>query len=272
MRHRIILFVVATFWVTMICLLWRSEYGDQEVGSSVPVENVWERVLTAPDDSSLDIFLNRKKIGYCRWTPNVGEDATTSGRVSSDEYQPEGIVKRVSDYTLELEGNVNLQSLTNNLRFELTMRFATNHNWETFRLHVSMRPHFWEVSANRSDEELRLVVNDESGLWEHDFPFADLQNPEKLVQEFGGPVALALFRGMGLRAPAGSESKMSLGINWEARNDWMRFGHSRVRVYRLEAKLLDKLKIFVFVSRVGEILWVHLPGEVVLSNNAFEHF
>ena len=117
MQHRIIFFVLATFWVTMGYLLWRSEYGDQEVGSAVPVENVWEKVLTAPDDSSLDIFHHRRKIGYCRWTPNVGEDETASGRVSTDEYQPEGIVKSVSNYTLELEGNVSVQSLTNNLRF-----------------------------------------------------------------------------------------------------------------------------------------------------------
>ncbi|MFN7140301.1 MAG: hypothetical protein ACK4UN_13275 [Limisphaerales bacterium] len=274
MQHKIIFLVLASFWATMTYLLWRNEFGHREVGSAIPVETVWQRVLTAPDDSSLDIFHHRKKIGYCRWSPNVGEDAAASGKVSTYEFQPEGIVKRVGNYTLDIEGNVNLRNLTNNLRFEYSMVFATNQAWESFRLRVSIRPNFWEITSNRESEKIHLLVNDQNGLWEHDFTFADLQNPENLVREFGGPVAVAMLGTMGLRSSssAGTDQKFSMGLEWEAHNDWMRFGHSRVRVYRLEAKLLGKLKIFVFVSRVGEILWVHLPDELVLSNNAFEHF
>ncbi len=270
--YRIAFFLIATFWVTMTCLLWRSEFGERDLGTSIPVEKVWEKVLTAPDNSNLDIFHHRKKIGYCRWTPNVGEDAISSGQVSSDEYLPEGIVKRVSHYRLEIEGNVQAPTLTNNLRFELSMVFTTNQTWQDFSLRVSVRPHSWEISASSTNDLLHVAVDDQNGAWEHDFAFADLQNPEKLMEEFGGPVAMALLGSMGLKSQAGAKSKLTAGLEWKAYNDWMRFGHSRVRVYRLEAQILGRLKVFLFVSRVGEILWVHLPEEIVGSNNAFEHF
>ena len=63
-----------------------------------------------------------------------------------------------------------------------------------------------------------------------------------------------------------------MSVKWEANNDSMRFGHSKVKVYRLHTKVLGSHEIFIFVSRVGEILWVELPDKIVLSNDAFTHF
>jgi hypothetical protein len=254
----------------MNVLLWRSEFGHREIGSAIPSEIVWEKVLTAPDNSSLNIFQNGKKIGYCRWSPNVGEERET-GKISSDEFSPEGMVQELSSYTIDLEGNINVRSLTNNIRFDLSIHLSTNQTWQDFDLRVSMRPDSWEISSKASEEKLQLVVNDENGTWEQSFTFADLQNPDKILKEFGGPMAVAFVAGMGMK-PTQKNQKMSLGLTWEAHNDWMKFGHSKVRVYRLEAKVLDRFKIFIFVSRVGEILWVHLPNEVVMSNDEFEHF
>ncbi len=199
-------------------------------------------------------------------------DAEAGGKISSDEYQPEGMVQQLSSYSIELEGNINLKPLTNNIRFDLSIKLSTNQTWQEFSLRVSMRPDSWEISANAADEKLRLLVNDESGVWEQKYNFTDLQNPEKILQEFGGPMAVGFLAGMGMRPTQKNLSKLSLGLKWEAHNDWMRFGHSKVRVYRLETRLLDRFKVFIFVSRVGEILWVHLPNEVVLSNDEFEHF
>lgn len=273
MQHRIIFCVLAAFWATMTWLLWRSEFGEREVGTAVPIEKVWEKVLTAPDDSSLDIFHRRKKIGICRWSPNVGEDAATTGRISTYEFQPEGLIKDVSHYSIDVDGNVNLESVDGNLRFDFGMTFSTNQNWESFRLRLSVRPYSWEVRADRATEKMTLEIEDDETSTTREFSFDELRNPETLLNELAGPFALPWLGGLGLgTGSTNQQAKLGLGLQWEAHNDWMRFGHSRVRVYRIEARLLDNLKIFVFVSRVGEILWVHLPDELVLSNNAFEHF
>jgi hypothetical protein len=51
----------------------------------------------------------------------------------------------------------------------------------------------------------------------------------------------------------------------------MPFGHSRVRVYRLETELFGQ-RLRLFTSRAGEILWVEAPNQLTLRNEAFSHF
>jgi hypothetical protein len=47
----------------------------------------------------------------------------------------------------------------------------------------------------------------------------------------------------------------------------LRVGHTDVPVYRLRTRLLDRFVVTIFVSRVGEILRVELPYDVVLKND-----
>ena len=55
-------------------LLWRSQWGaHSRIGNAVPVEVVWDKILTAPDSSSLDIYDHEKKIGVCHWLAGVGD-------------------------------------------------------------------------------------------------------------------------------------------------------------------------------------------------------
>lgn len=271
MLNRLVFFVIAAFWLTMNVLLWRTEFTKKgEIKDTIPAGKIWEKVLTAPDASSLEILHHGQKIGYCRWSARVGEQA--AGKVLSEDFEPEDAVELPSSYTLELDGNVNLPGITNNLRFDFTMRLSTNQTWQEMNVRLSMRPNVWEISSKAADESVRLLVSDESGISEQTYKFADLQNPEMFLQEFGGRWAMGFIGGLGLHPTQNSLSKLSLGLKWEARNDLMRFGHSKVRVYRLEARLVNRYKIYVFVSRVGEILWVELPDGLVLSNDAFSHF
>src|SRR5437773_3244856 len=86
--------LIALFWVVMNVLLWRAEFGGgNEAASAVSTEVVWQKILTAPDDSTLEISLNGKRIGYCRWVANVGEELAT-GKISSEDYVPEGIDRK----------------------------------------------------------------------------------------------------------------------------------------------------------------------------------
>src|SRR5688572_31687939 len=107
--------VIALFWVVMNALLWRSEFAGKNVAASIPAGAVWEKILTAPDDSSLSINFQGKKLGYLRLRPNV-RGAATTGKVAN-ESEPEGIVRRVSEYTLELEGSLVAQAITRSIRF-----------------------------------------------------------------------------------------------------------------------------------------------------------
>jgi hypothetical protein len=265
MFNRIYFPLIALFWIVMNVLLWRAEFGGgKEFGSAVSAQVVWEKILTAPDDSALEISLNGKRIGYCRWGANAGEELAT-GRVARDDYPPEGMVKKLGSYTIDLEGNVLSVEPAMRARFNLHAAFSANHAWRELSARVATRPSVWTLRTVAADETLEAKFEDESGKWARTFTYEELRNPRSLLEEFAGPLPLALLGSAGgLGQPAG----FSLVLNWEARNDWLKIGHSQVRVYRLQARLLDRYRVVVIVSRVGEIMRVELPNGLSLANEA----
>ncbi|MEC8972782.1 MAG: hypothetical protein VX509_02625, partial [Verrucomicrobiota bacterium] len=58
----------------------------------------------------------------------------------------------------------------------------------------------------------------------------------------------------------------ALGLEWVVYNDAVRLGSTRVRIYRIEAKLPGDRAVTVLVSRVGEILQVDFPGQLQITN------
>lgn len=271
MLPRLTFAAIALFWVTMNVLLWRSEFTKKgEIASEIPAERVWEKVLMSPDSSSLEIRHHKEKVGSCRWVSRVAEE--TARQAFSEDFQPDQKTEAPGSYILELEGSVMLEKLTNTMRFDLTLKLSPEHTWEEFRLRLSMRPDSWEISADAAEEKAHIIVSDETGGFNQTYTFSELRNPETLLRDFGGPLAVSLVSGLGLSAGKTNRTDLSLGLDWKAYHHQMQFGHSKVRAYRLEAKLLDRFKVFIFVSRIGEILWVHLPDEWVLSNDTFGHF
>src|SRR5437773_5568581 len=98
MFSRLVFLAITVFWVAMTILLWRSEYmGKEGVGTSAPIEMVWQKILTAPDNSSLEITHHGQKIGYCRWAAIVGQDPASS-KTNVDEVPPEGMVEFLTNY------------------------------------------------------------------------------------------------------------------------------------------------------------------------------
>jgi hypothetical protein len=269
MTSRITFLLIALFWLTMTYLLWRSEYvGHNQVGSSVPVELVWRKILTAPDDSRLEIMHNGKKVGYCRWAANIGQDQAV-GRILSDEVPPEGMAPALVNYRLNFEGNLALSDYGSRMRFDLEVRLTTNHVWQAFDLRLNLRPTIWEVHSVASEEKVRFVTSDRDGKSERVFKFADLQNPQALLQDFDVPAPLGM---LGLLSPfphsqTPAPALPPLSLDWKARNDWIPIGHTSVRAYRLEATVLDRYRMRVIVSRVGEILRVELPDGWELLND-----
>ena len=270
MRSRIFFLTIAGFWVVMNYLLWRSQWGAHSgIGSAVPVGVVWEKILTAPDSSSLEIYDHDKKIGFSHWIATVGNSPIASTKNLSEDDVPEGMVGQVTGYSLDFEGN-SFWPESNRIRFEAGLTLSTNREWKDFRLHVNLRPTVWDVRASAASEKVVVHVNDPDGSWQKTFKFADLQDPEALLGDFGGGYALGLLGGAGLPLQKDSLPKLAV-LNWQAHEDWMQVGHSKVRVYRLETQFFGQ-HVFLFISRVGEILRVELPNKIALRNEAFGHF
>lgn len=262
-----ILASVTLFFVTMNVLLWRSEFGaHRQPGSAIPSDVVWQKVLTAPDQSSLEIRHHGKRIGDARWVPSLAE-AAPPPTDNPGELPPEGMVNQISSYNIDCDGSIALEEL-NRLRFTLHVSLNTNHSWLEFSLRLSLRPSAWEFHSVASEQSFSFKREDETGKMERTFRFSDLQNPEKFLQQFGGPLLPGALKAMGFPFnPASPSAPASLGLSWEARNDWLKIGPTRMRVHRLQARLLDRFQALFFVSPVGEILRIELPDDLVLVNN-----
>lgn len=265
MTQRLILAGLALFWVTMNILLWRAEYAAKsQPGSPVDWRMVWHKILTAPDNSTLEITQRSKKLGQCRWAPNVGQEIA-SGKTAREDYLPEGRVQKLTGYSLDLEGSLELTPELNRFRFHLNLQFSTNQEWKEFTLRAGQRPQFWDLRSSAAEQSLQVRIETEQGKWERTFSFSELSQPEKLLSEFGLQLLPGILPKFDLRSGA---APGRLGITWEARMEWLKMAHASTRVYRLQGRLLDRYQAVVLVSRAGEILRVELPNNIVLLNEA----
>jgi len=233
------------------------------------VTAVWDRILTAPDDSSLQIVHRGRKIGFCRWVATVNEDLPPAAEADAQGGQViEGRVQGVTGYSLDLDGHCLFEDSPRRLRFAARVEFAPDRVWRTFQLRLQLKPSVWEIRADARSEQLILRVETDGSVWERALAFAELGRPERLLASLGVPWGTAWLTALaqGLEVP--EPATLALGLTWEARSDWFTWGHSRLRAYRVEAELLDKYRATVVVSRVGEILRVELPEDLVLANEA----
>jgi hypothetical protein len=270
MLHRILFPLIALFWIVMNVLLWRAEFGEgRESGGSVDPAIVWQKILTAPDDSGLEVRWRGQRIGFCRWAASVGESVAPEKAVGGD-YEPEGMVKRPTGYQIDFEGNVLAGEPVTRVRFSLRLQLAATHAWHGLNLRITARHRSWEVRTAEKEKKLTLTYDGDDAPFSRTFSFEELRNPRRLLEELAGPFDLMLPGPV-----AGLEPKpadLSLGLAWEASTDWLSVGHSRVRVYRLRAHLLDRYEVVVIVSRVGEILRVDLPRDGQLVNEALANW
>ena len=239
-------------------LLWRSQSdAHSRIGSAIPVQIVWDKILTAPDNSSLDIYDHGKKTGFCQWTATVGSAAQALNKSLSEDYAPDGLIPQPSGYGLSLDGNAAIFG-TNRVRFEMQIRLSTNETWQDFRLSAKMRPTAVDIHAIAATRKIMVKFNGEDGNWQRTLKFSDVEHPESLMEEFGVPELPFLA--------ATANQAAATGMQWQAHEDWMQFGHSKVRVYRLETEFLGQ-RLRIFTSRAGEILWVDAPNEVTMRNS-----
>ena len=262
---------VTAFWIIMGVWLWRSEFGERRQPGSMPPAVVWQKILTAPDHSNLEIRYGTNVIGFCHWRPALGQELATGNRLADDE-PLEGMVQQLAYYSLDFDGNLTLPDFPTRVRFTLVLRLDTNKVWQTFHANVAMRPDVYELSANAAAETVQLRVDAGGDKINRQFRFAEFQKPQKLLQDFGGPLFPAMVAALGVPLSTNQFSATSLGLRWDARNDSLLVGGNRVRAYRLQTRLFDRYRIVFFISPVGELLRAEFPGNVVLVNDALAGF
>jgi hypothetical protein len=265
MLNRFLFIALAGFWLTMSYLLWKSEIrGRYQPGNEIPVELVFEKILTSPDNSNLEIRRRGKRIGYLRWSASIGEETAIGRRADLDA--PIGMIRRLKSYTIDADGGFTGLNNPQHYKFFTSVEFATNFTWQKFSVRLNQRPFTAEVRGDLADQSAIFRLSDSETEWEQTVPLEDLKNPRKLVVKFGGPV-VGNAVGMLMEEGVAKARRTTAQLKWQAHNDWLTVGYARFRVYRLRAELSEGQEIVIYVSRVGEIMKAELPNDVVVVND-----
>lgn len=263
MFARFVFLLITLFWVTMNVLLWRAEYSEQyPARSPVPVAVVWRKILTAPDSSSLNILVQGKRVGFFHWSTSVAEEFA-----QLEEAPPEGMLKKMENYRIQFDGSASVPDVIKWFRFACEVKLSSKQVWQELTLRLRSRPNVVEIHATAADQSVHFKLDDGESQFERVFRFAELQNPETLLRELGGPFADELLEGFVPQAVTQEVSSPALDVKWEAYLDAIRIRHESVPIYRLEAQVLGRYPMAIYVSRVGEILRAELPGGIVLVHD-----
>ncbi|MGC9941306.1 MAG: hypothetical protein ABSE48_05690 [Verrucomicrobiota bacterium] len=255
MIARLTFLVFAAFWVTMNVLLWRMEFGSRGGDMPVPLQLVWRKILTAPDASSLSVYQNGDRTGYCELSTSVGQQMAT---LDENRPPPEGFAIRAG-YQLHFAGNISLGDFTNRLKFDGRIQFSPKRDWEELNLKITSHLATLELHSLETNQMVHVRVTSDNEAIERDLPFADLENPNALIRAFTGNFADAVLATMDL--PDFMPDPGGQKIQWSSRRTRIKIGSEYVPVYRLETSLLGR-PISVDVSTLGEILRVQMPGNV----------
>jgi hypothetical protein len=264
MLLRLILPALALLCLFLDALVWRSEYGSRNQDIPVPEGLIWRKILTAPEASSLNIYQNGRRSGFCEFSTSIEQEMA---QLDDNRPPPEGLLSH-SGYQIHLNGNTSVGEFTNRIKFDGHLQFAANRDWRSLDLRILMRGLTLELQSAASNQTLHLSFTSDGERYRHTFTFAELRDPNQLLRSLagdlgGGPVGL--FAGFGLPAlpslPAGPDGPR---LHWQASRTRDRIGHETVPVYRLETRVLDR-PVTLYVSTLGEILRVELPGDLVAT-------
>jgi hypothetical protein len=260
MIPRVTFFLIAAFWVAMNALLWRAEYGSRGSGVSVPVDLVCRKILTAPDVSALTVYQNGQRTGFCEFSTSVEQEMA---KLDEDKPPPEGIVARAG-YQIRLSGNVSLGDFTNRLRFDGRVQFSSSRAWRELNLKLSVHPATVEIHSVAAEQTVHLRITNEGMTTERVLNFTDLQNPHALLRSLAGNFGGGWLEELDLPAVPQTPVALAGNLHWEAHRDRLMVGREPVAAYRLETRVLDH-PLTIYVSTLGEILRVELPGGVTAT-------
>ena len=160
MPARLTFLAIAAFWLTMNVLLWRAEYGSHSGGTPVPVELVWRKILPAPDASSLSVYQNGDRTGYCELSTSVGQEMAAA---DADRPPPAGLVRQAG-YQIHLAGNIALGDFTNRVKFDGRLNFSPAREWREIELKISSHQVVVEIHSLATNQTVHLKINSGGGM------------------------------------------------------------------------------------------------------------
>jgi len=253
MPARLTFLALTAFWVTMNVLLWRTEFGVHSDDYPIPAGLVWRKILTAPDASSLSVYENRVRTGYCEFSTAVGQQMAT---MDENRPPPEGLGSRAG-YQIHVSGNIALIEFTNRIKFDGHASFTPAREWSELVFRLNSREGVAEVRSLATNQTVHLRFTNSEGVQDHLLTFAELKNPALLIRALGGNFADLILDEMDLPS---LDSSPVASLPWTARRTRLTIGSEPVPIYQLETTVLGRT-LTINVSTIGEILEVTLPGE-----------
>jgi hypothetical protein len=259
MGTRILLPLLAVFWVVMNILLWRTEYGTGSIGAgSLSADLVLDRILTAPDPSTLRVFHQDQDIGIIRWIPTILEDRVWEG----DEEPPEGMVRDPLGYRIEVDFTHHGEGAADRWRMVLTVDLDAEKVLQEAQFRMNQRPIVWELDASAARQSVVIRMTDgESTQFEQTFQVKDLQKLPTLLGTYSSFLPRKFRPDQGFKL-----DQLESAPIWSAHQERIQVGQHMVRVYRLNVQILGTYEVRLFVSRAGELFKVELPGRLTLTN------
>ncbi len=249
----------------MNVLLWRAEYGPGGGGVPVPADLVWRKILTAPDISSLSIFQNGQRTGFCEFTTGVEQEMA---QVDEDKPPPAGFASQAG-YQIRLSGNVFIDSFTNQFKFDARAGFTSTRDWRELSLKFSSRFATVKIHSLATNQSISVDISNDDSSFSHVFSFADLQKPDVLLRAFAGDFTSPPTSGFGLLGLP-QTSSLASSIKWEATRDRLMIGREPVSAYRLQTRVLN-LPVVIYTSTLGEIMRVELPAGITATVDDWSH-
>jgi len=260
MISRLTFLVIAVFWIAMNVLLWRAEYVSHGAGVRVPAALVWQKILTAPDISSLTVFQDGQRVGFCEFSTSIEQEMAT---LDEGKPIPETINTRAG-YQIRFNGNVGLGDFTNRLTFNGLVKFSHRREWRELNLKVSSHFATAEVHSLVDEQNVQLTLTSDDISTVRVFSFDDLKDPNALWRAFAGNLGGGWADDLDLPAVLQTPAVSAPDIRWQAHLDRLAIGRELVPAYRLDTRVLDH-PIVIYASTLGEILRVELPGGVIAS-------
>jgi hypothetical protein len=255
---RVTFLLIAAFWVAMNVLLWRAEYSSRGNGFPVPVDLVCRKILTAPDASSLSVYQDGQRTGFCEFSTGVEQEMA---QLDAEQPPPAGLVARAG-YQIRLNGNVAVGGFTNRVQFDARVSFSPRREWRELNLKIATHFATVKIRAVATNQTVSVqVVEGDLPAVSRIFTFADLQNPGTLLQAFNEDFSGGSSGGVDLSAMPQLPVTLAQSIHWEAHRDRLMIGHEAVTTYRLETLVLGN-PVVIYVGTLGEILRVDLPGHI----------
>lgn len=241
-------------------LLWYVEYGSRGSGVSVPVDLVWRKILTAPDASSMNIYEDGERSGFCEFSTSVEMEMA---KLDEDKPPPEGIIARAG-YSIHLNGNTSLGDFTNRVRFDARLQFSAKRQWRELSMKISSHYAVLEIHSLATNQTVHVKITGDEGTIERDLAFDELRNPNTVLRVFAGNFGGGLIGMLDLPVLPPAAAETAQNLHWEAHRARLKIGREPVSAYRLETSVLGR-PILIYVSTLGEILRVELPNGITAT-------